>query len=124
MNFIVANNYYFCTSGRVWQASYGQTVARNTYWRDAGVVDRGGLENRCAFGYPGFESLSLRQKIGMPTGRTEIKTTQISLEVVFYFQYVKATAVSSELCCEVLLLGENQPEEMSANAPSPPKATG
>ena len=29
--------------------------------RDAGVVDRGGLENRCALhGYLGFESLSLR----------------------------------------------------------------
>ena len=28
--------------------------------RDAGVVDRGGLENRYTFGYPGFESLSLR----------------------------------------------------------------
>jgi hypothetical protein len=24
------------------------------------VVERGGLENRCAFGYPGFESLPLR----------------------------------------------------------------
>ena len=30
-------------------------------WRDAGVVDRGGLENRYTFGYPGFESLSLRK---------------------------------------------------------------
>ena len=28
--------------------------------KDAGVVDRGGLENRCAFWYPGFESLSFR----------------------------------------------------------------
>ena len=30
-------------------------------WRGAGVVERGGLENRCALAYPGFESLSLRQ---------------------------------------------------------------
>ncbi len=30
--------------------------------KDAGVVDRGGLENRCAFWHPGFESLSLRNK--------------------------------------------------------------
>ena len=29
-------------------------------WRGAGVVERGGLENRCALAYPGFESLSLR----------------------------------------------------------------
>ena|GEM_PF-3272980 len=28
--------------------------------RGAGVVERGGLENRCALAYPGFESLSLR----------------------------------------------------------------
>ena len=33
-----------------------------TDWRDAGVVDRGGLENRYTFGYPGFESLSLRKR--------------------------------------------------------------
>ena len=32
-------------------------------WRGAGVVERGGLENRCALAYPGFESLSLRQTI-------------------------------------------------------------
>ena len=28
--------------------------------KGAGVADRGGLENRCTFGYPGFESLPLR----------------------------------------------------------------
>ena len=27
------------------------------------MVDRGGLENRYTFGYPGFESLSLRKRI-------------------------------------------------------------
>lgn len=30
-------------------------------WKDAGVVDRGGLENRCTFWYRGFESLSFRE---------------------------------------------------------------
>ncbi len=35
--------------------------------RDAGVVDRGGLENRYTFGYPGFESLSLRKMAKKPT---------------------------------------------------------
>ena len=33
-------------------------------WRDAGVVDRGGLENRCPpSADPGFESLSLRKEL-------------------------------------------------------------
>ena len=31
-------------------------------WRGAGVVERAGLENRCAERYPGFESLPLRHK--------------------------------------------------------------
>ena len=32
-----------------------------TFFRKgAGVADRGGLENRCTFGYPGFESLPFR----------------------------------------------------------------
>ncbi len=36
-------------------------------WRDAGVVERGGLENRCALhGHRGFESLSLRKRIKIP----------------------------------------------------------
>ena len=30
--------------------------------RDGRVVDCGGLENRCTARYPGFESLSLRNK--------------------------------------------------------------
>ncbi len=35
--------------------------------RDAGVVERGGLENRCApSGHRGFESLSLRKTINNP----------------------------------------------------------
>ena len=33
------------------------------FWRGAGVVERGGLENRCGqFDHRGFESLSLRKK--------------------------------------------------------------
>lgn len=32
------------------------------YRRGGRVVDCGGLENRCTFGYRGFESLSLRIK--------------------------------------------------------------
>ena len=31
-------------------------------WRGGRVVDCGGLENRCTARYPGFESLSLRNK--------------------------------------------------------------
>ncbi len=34
---------------------------RAGYWRGAGVVDRGGLENRCRATYRGFESHPLRQ---------------------------------------------------------------
>lgn len=29
------------------------TAIKNDQWKDAGVVDRGGLENRCAFYVPG-----------------------------------------------------------------------
>ena len=32
------------------------------FWRGGRVVDCGGLENRCTARYPGFESLSLRNK--------------------------------------------------------------
>ena len=37
-------------------------VALQIIWRDAGVVERGSLENCCTlYVYQGFESLSLRQ---------------------------------------------------------------
>ena len=32
------------------------------FWRGGRVVDCGGLENRCTARYPGFESLSLRER--------------------------------------------------------------
>ena len=32
-------------------------------WRGAGVVERGGLENRCALAHRGFESHPLRQAV-------------------------------------------------------------
>ena len=35
---------------------------RKEFWRGGRVVDCGGLENRCTARYPGFESLSLRNK--------------------------------------------------------------
>ena len=35
---------------------------RKKFWRGGRVVDCGGLENRCTARYPGFESLSLRNK--------------------------------------------------------------
>ena len=35
---------------------------RKKSWRGGRVVDCGGLENRCTARYPGFESLSLRDK--------------------------------------------------------------
>ena len=39
----------------------GSTLAKE-FWRGGRVVDCGGLENRCTARYPGFESLSLRNK--------------------------------------------------------------
>ena len=42
--------------------------------RDAGAVERGGLENRCAFlRYPGFESLSLRHQVSGAVSLTAIR---------------------------------------------------
>ena len=37
--------------------------------RGARVVEWGGLENRCALAYPGFESLSLRHFFALPALR-------------------------------------------------------
>ena len=39
----------------------GSTLTKE-FWRGGRVVDCGGLENRCTARYPGFESLSLRNK--------------------------------------------------------------
>ena len=45
----------------------------NHCWRGGRVVDCGGLENRCTARYPGFESLSLRNK-GCKSSNYEIYT--------------------------------------------------
>ena len=39
----------------------GSTLTKE-FWRGGRVVDCGGLETRCTARYPGFESLSLRNK--------------------------------------------------------------
>ena len=51
------------------------------FWRGGRVVDCGGLENRCTARYPGFESLSLRNK-GCKSSICEIYT-------LFYTQECK-----------------------------------
>ena len=50
------NNPYLCTAFKT------KSTDRLKYWRGGRVVDCGGLENRCTARYPGFESLSLRNK--------------------------------------------------------------
>ena len=50
----------------------GSTLAKE-FWRGGRVVDCGGLENRCTARYPGFESLSLRNK-GCKSSSYEIYT--------------------------------------------------
>ena len=40
-----------------------QSAPKKEFWRGGRVVDCGGLENRCTARYPGFESLSLRQRL-------------------------------------------------------------
>ena len=52
----VKNNPYLCT------AFEKQGSSHEELWRGGRVVDCGGLENRCTARYPGFESLSLRNK--------------------------------------------------------------
>ena len=39
-----------------------KSTSEKKFWRGGRVVDCGGLENRCTARYPGFESLSLRNK--------------------------------------------------------------
>ena len=39
-----------------------ESLLKKRVWRGGRVVDCGGLENRCTARYPGFESLSLRNK--------------------------------------------------------------
>ncbi len=50
------------------------------------MVDRGGLENRYTFGYPGFESLSLRHEENFVSATT--------FEVVAFFMYAYQGACS------------------------------
>ena len=58
----------------------GSTLTKE-FWRGGRVVDCGGLENRCTARYPGFESLSLRNK-GCKSSNYEIYT-------LFYTQKLK-----------------------------------
>ena len=44
------------------QMRFVRKELRKKFWRGGRVVDCGGLENRCTARYPGFESLSLRNK--------------------------------------------------------------
>ena len=44
------------------QIRFVRKELRKKFWRGGRVVDCGGLENRCTARYPGFESLSLRNK--------------------------------------------------------------
>ena len=59
----------------------GSTLTKE-FWRGGRVVDCGGLENRCTARYPGFESLSLRNK-GCKSSNYEIYT-------LYYTQEYKA----------------------------------
>ena len=58
-----------------------QGNSHEEFWRGGRVVDCGGLENRCTARYPGFESLSLRNK-GCKSSICEIYT-------LFYTQECK-----------------------------------
>ena len=53
--------------------SKGSASEKQKFWRGGRVVDCGGLENRCTARYPGFESLSLRNK-GCKSSICEIYT--------------------------------------------------
>ena len=68
------NNPYFCTD-------FEKDNPQKESWRGGRVVDCGGLENRCTVRYPGFESLSLRNK-GCKSSICEIYT-------LFYTQECK-----------------------------------
>ena len=58
-----------------------KSTSEKKFWRGGRVVDCGGLENRCTARYPGFESLSLRNK-GCKSSICEIYT-------LFYTQECK-----------------------------------
>lgn len=58
-----------------------KSTSEKKFWRGGRVVDCGGLENRCTARYPGFESLSLRNK-GCKSSNYEIYT-------LFYTQKLK-----------------------------------
>ena len=61
----------------------GSTLAKE-FWRGGRVVDCGGLENRCTARYPGFESLSLRNK-GCKSSICEIYTLFYTRKSVYLF---------------------------------------
>jgi hypothetical protein len=64
----------------------GSTLTKE-FWRGGRVVDCGGLENRCTARYPGFESLSLRNK-GCKSSNYEIYTlfyTQKAIRVLLQY---------------------------------------
>ena len=63
------------------QMRFVRKELRKKFWRGGRVVDCGGLENRCTARYPGFESLSLRNK-GCKSSICEIYT-------LFYTQECK-----------------------------------
>src|SRR6185295_8525229 len=61
--------------------------------RGAGVVDRGGLENRCTpLGYRGFESLPLRQHSHERTSRMKLPgaTTKIAPNTACFWAELEA----------------------------------
>ena len=74
----VKNNPYLCT------AFEKQGSSHEEFWRGGRVVDCGGLENRCTARYPGFESLSLRNK-GCKSSICEIYTLFYTRKSVYLF---------------------------------------
>ena len=59
------------------------------------MVDCGGLENRCTARYPGFESLSLRNK--------GCKSSNYKIYTLFYTQKLKQNAFAMQFYLKVLL---------------------
>jgi hypothetical protein len=65
-----------CQTGVKWaitRTTFGSKSLKTLLRRGAGVVERGGLENRCALAYPGFESLSLRHFFPYPPASLDFK---------------------------------------------------
>ena len=64
--------------------AFNKSTSERKFGRGGRVVDCGGLENRCTARYPGFESLSLRNK-GCKSSICEIYTLFYTRKSVYLF---------------------------------------